>query len=227
MRKNILIIEDDANIAELEKDYLEVVGYDVSIADNGVIGLKTAMEKEYDLIILDLMLPEINGFDICKKIRETKDTPILMVTAKLANIDKIRGLGIGADDYIVKPFDPAELVARVKAHISRYERIKGGGNELNDKKIIIKDLTIETLSRRVYVHDREILLTAKEYDLLAFLAANPNIVFSKEQIFDKVWGLDSLGDAGTVVVHLTHIREKTGLDYIETVRGAGYRFNSK
>ena len=227
MRKNILIIEDDANIAELEKDYLEVVGYEVSIADNGVIGLKTAMEKEYDLIILDLMLPEINGFDICKKIRETKDTPILMVTAKLANIDKIRGLGIGADDYIVKPFDPAELVARVKAHISRYERIKGGGSELNDKKIIIKDLTIETLSRRVYVNDKEILLTAKEYDLLAFLAANPNIVFSKEQIFDKVWGLDSLGDAGTVVVHLTHIREKTGLDYIETVRGAGYRFNSK
>ena len=227
MRKNILIIEDDANIAELEKDYLEVVGYEVVIAYNGATGMKMALEKDYDLIILDLMLPEMNGFDICKKIRETKDAPILMVTAKLANIDKIRGLSIGADDYIVKPFDPAELVARVKAHISRYERIKGGGNDLNDKKISVKELMIETLSRRVYVKEREILLTAKEYDLLLFLAANPNIVFSKEQIFDKVWGMDSLGDAGTVVVHLTHIREKTGLDYIETVRGAGYRFNSK
>ncbi|MGI6701690.1 MAG: response regulator transcription factor [Christensenellales bacterium] len=225
--KRILIIEDDLNIAELEKDYLEVVGYEVLIVNDGKTGLKYALEKEYDLIILDLMLPECDGFDVCRKIREVKDTPILMVTAKLANIDKIRGLGIGADDYIVKPFDPSELVARVKAHISRYERIKGNASDVADKKIVIKDLTIEPLSRRVYVKDKEIMLTAKEYDLLLFFASNPNIVFSKEQIFDKVWGLDSLGDAGTVVVHLTHIREKTGLDYIETVRGAGYRFNSK
>jgi DNA-binding response OmpR family regulator len=225
--KRILIIEDDLNIAELEKDYLEVVGYEVLIVNDGKTGLKYALEKEYDLIILDLMLPECDGFDVCRKIREVKDTPILMVTAKLANIDKIRGLGIGADDYIVKPFDPPELVARVKAHISRYERIKGNASDVADKKIVIKDLTIEPLSRRVYVKDKEIMLTAKEYDLLLFFASNPNIVFSKEQIFDKVWGLDSLGDAGTVVVHLTHIREKTGLDYIETVRGAGYRFNSK
>lgn len=225
--KRILIIEDDLNIAELEKDYLEVVGYEVLIVNDGKTGLKYALEKEYDLIILDLMLPECDGFDVCRKIREVKDTPILMVTAKLANIDKIRGLGIGADDYIVKPFDPSELVARVKAHISRYERIKGNASDVVGKKIVIKDLTIEPLSRRVYVKDKEIMLTAKEYDLLLFFASNPNIVFSKEQIFDKVWGLDSLGDAGTVVVHLTHIREKTGLDYIETVRGAGYRFNSK
>lgn len=225
--KRILIIEDDFNIAELEKDYLEVVGYEVEIANDGKTGIKYAMEKEFDLFILDLMLPEIGGFEICKKIRETKDTPILMVTAKIANIDKIRGLGIGADDYIVKPFDPAELVARVKAHISRYERIKGSVTEAQDKNIVIKDLNIETLSRRVYVKGVEIMLTAKEYDLLVFLAGNPNIVFSKEQIFDKVWGMESYGDAGTVVVHLTHIRDKTGLDYIDTVRGAGYRFNSK
>lgn len=225
--KKILIIEDDINIAELEKDYLEVVGYEVVIANDGKAGLKSALEKDYDLILLDLMLPEINGYDICKKIREVKDAPILMVTAKIANIDKIRGLGIGADDYIVKPFDPAELVARVKAHISRYERIKGSTSDNTDKKIIIKDLIIETLSRRVFINDKEVILTAKEYDLLVFFASNPNIVFSKEQIFDKVWGLESFGDAGTVVVHLTHIREKTGLDYIETVRGAGYRFNSK
>jgi len=227
MKKRILIIEDDVNIAEIEKDYLEVVGYEVTIFNDGKTGMKSALETDYDLIILDLMLPETNGFDICKKIREERDTPILMVTAKLANIDKIRGLGIGADDYIVKPFDPAELVARVKAHISRYERIKGSTSESGDKKTVIKDLTIETLSRRVYVKGNEVILTAKEYDLLLFLANNPNIVFSKEQIFDKVWGLESFGDAGTVVVHLTHIREKTGLDYIETVRGAGYRFNSR
>ncbi len=227
MRKRILIIEDDINIAELQKDYLEVVGYDVTMVHDGKAGLKIASEKDFDLIILDLMLPEINGFDVCKKIREDKDTPILMVTAKIANIDKIRGLNIGADDYIVKPFDPAELVARVKAHINRYDRIKGSVIDPSDKKISIKDLVIETLSRRVYVKDKEIFLTAKEYDLLLFFASNPNIVFSKEQIFDKVWGLESYGDAGTVVVHLTHIRDKTELDYIETVRGAGYRFNSK
>lgn len=227
MRKKILIIEDDFNIAELEKDYLEVIGYEVCIANDGKTGLKYAIEKDYNLVILDLMLPEVDGFQICKKIREYKDTPILMVTAKIANIDKIRGLGIGADDYIVKPFDPAELVARVKAHITRYERIKGNSNDNIDKTIIVKELTIEPLSRRVYVRGEEVMLTAKEYDLLLFLASNPNIVFSKEQIFDKVWGLESFGDAGTVVVHITHIREKTNVNYIETVRGAGYRFNSK
>ncbi len=221
--KRILIIEDEKNIAEIERDYLELEGFQVVHEANGNMGYRRAVSENFDLIVLDLMLPDMDGFDICRRVRKVKDTPIFMVTAKVTSIDKIRGLGIGADDYITKPFDPAELVARVKAHITRYERIKGSSAE-NSVDIEYGDLKILPLPRRVFYKEEEIFLTAKEFDLLYFLASNPNIVFSKDQIFQKVWGLESFGDAGTVVVHLTHIREKIPVDYIETVRGVGYRF---
>ena len=224
--KRILIVEDEKNIAEIERDYLELDGFEVIIENNGVNGLQRALNEEFDLAILDIMLPDMDGFEICRTLRKEKDLPILMVTAKESSIDKVRGLGIGADDYIVKPFDPAELVARVKAHIARYERIKG---TTQDKGVDIeyRDLAIRPLSRRVFFKKEEIFLTAKEFDLLYYLASNPNVVHSKKDIFDKVWGMESLGDAGagTVVVHLTHIREKIPMDYIETVRGVGYRFS--
>lgn len=221
--KRILIIEDEKGIAEIERDYLELEGFSVSIESNGASGLARAENEDFDLIILDIMLPDLDGFDICRSIRKTKDIPMIMVSAKSEKIDKIRGLGLGADDYITKPFDPAELVARVKAHISRYERIKGGSGE-KGTEIVYRDLKIQPLSRRVFYKDEEVFLTAKEFDLLYFLAGNPNRVFSKDDIFAKVWGMQSFGDAGTVVVHLTHIREKIPMDYIETVRGVGYRF---
>ena len=221
--KKILIIEDEKNIAEIERDYLELEGFSVFHEANGVMGCKRALSESFDLIVLDLMLPDMDGFEICRRIRKVKDTPVFMVTAKVASIDKIRGLGIGADDYITKPFDPAELVARVKAHIARYERIKGN-SENNSVDVEYGDLKIQPLPRRVFYKNDEITLTAKEFDLLYFLASNPNIVFSKDQIFQKVWGLEPFGDSGTVVVHLTHIREKIPVDYIETVRGVGYRF---
>ena len=221
--KKILIIEDEKNIAEIERDYLELEGFSVEHEANGVMGCKRALSESFDLIVLDLMLPDMDGFEICRRIRKTKDTPVFMVTAKVASIDKIRGLGIGADDYITKPFDPAELVARVKAHIARYERIKGSSDS-NGVDVEYGDLKIHPLPRRVFYKNDEITLTAKEFDLLYFLASNPNIVFSKDQIFQKVWGLEPFGDSGTVVVHLTHIREKIPVDYIETVRGVGYRF---
>lgn len=221
--KRILIIEDEKGIAEIERDYLELEGFSVSIESNGASGLARAENEDFDLIILDIMLPDLDGFDICRSIRKTKDIPMIMVSAKSEKIDKIRGLGLGADDYITKPFDPAELVARVKAHISRYERIKGGSGE-RGTEIVYRDLKIQPLSRRVFYKDEEVFLTAKEFDLLYFLAGNPNRVFSKDDIFAKVWGMQSFGDAGTVVVHLTHIREKIPMDYIETVRGVGYRF---
>lgn len=221
--KKILIIEDEKGIAEIERDYLELEGFSVTIEGNGASGLEKAEKEDFDLIILDIMLPDLDGFDICRTIRKSKDIPMIMVSAKSEKIDKIRGLGLGADDYITKPFDPAELVARVKAHISRYERIKGNSGE-RGTEITYRDLKIQPLSRRVFYRDEEVFLTAKEFDLLYFLAGNPNRVFSKDDIFSKVWGMQSFGDAGTVVVHLTHIREKIPMDYIETVRGVGYRF---
>ncbi|MBS4219972.1 response regulator transcription factor [Bacillus sp. FJAT-49711] len=226
--KNILIIEDELNIAELERDYLEINGFECDIATNGEEGLKLALTNRYSLILLDLMLPGIDGFQLCKKLRQTLDIPILMVTARKEDIDKIRGFGLGADDYIVKPFNPNELVARVKAHILRYDRlINHGGNKQND--IQIGNLLIQIDSRRVFVKEEEKVFTAKEYDLLHFLATNPNIVFSKEQLFERIWGYDSMGDTTTVTVHIRKIREKIENDpssphWIETIWGVGYRF---
>lgn len=221
--KRILLIEDEKGIAGIERDYLELEGFEVVIEYNGKSGLQRAESENFDLIVLDLMLPDIDGYEICRRLRKTKDIPILMVTARIEKIDKLRGLGLGADDYITKPFDPAELVARIKMHLSRYERIKGNNTE-NGVDIVYRDLRIQPLSRRVFFKGEEVTLTAKEFDLLYFLASNPNRVFSKDKIFSEVWGMQPYGDSGTVVVHLTHVREKVPMDYIETVRGIGYRF---
>jgi len=225
--KRILIIEDDKSIAELERDYLEIDGFSVEIALTGFEGMNIALKKEVDLVLLDLMLPGIDGFQICKAIRAEKNIPVLMVSAKKEDIDKIRGLGLGADDYIVKPFSPSELVARVKAHLSRYERLIG--KEVQNEGIMIRGLQIDKVSRRVFINNHEVNLTAKEFDVLTFLALHPNHVFSKEQLFERLWGFDSFGDISTVTVHIRKIREKIETDssnpqYIETVWGAGYRF---
>jgi DNA-binding response OmpR family regulator len=226
--KTILIIEDELSIAELERDYLEIDGFKVDMESRGDTGLQRALEHPYDLIILDVMLPKVDGFEICRKIRSVQDTPILMVSAKKEDIDKIRGLGLGADDYIIKPFSPSELVARVKAHLNRYERLMGR-RETDNEEVRIRGLAIDKSSRRVKVNEREVVFTTKEFDLLTYLAANPNRVFSKEQLFEQLWGMDSMGDIATVTVHIRKVREKVELDpsnpqYIETVWGAGYRF---
>ncbi|HIX23956.1 MAG TPA: response regulator transcription factor [Candidatus Lachnoclostridium avicola] len=224
----ILIIEDEESIAELEKDYLELSGFEVEIAGDGTTGLDKALNEEFDLIILDLMLPGTDGFEICRKVREVKNTPIIMVSAKKEDIDKIRGLGLGADDYMTKPFSPSEMVARVKAHLARYERLIGSGMPANDV-IEIRGLKIDKTARRVWVNGEEKNFTTKEFDLLAFLAQNPNHVFTKEELFSKIWDMESVGDIATVTVHIKKIREKIEFNtakpqYIETIWGVGYRF---
>ncbi len=231
MRK-ILIVEDDELIASLERDYLEASEFEVEIAVDGIEGMRLCREHEYDLILLDVMLPGISGFDICRELRKEKSVPIMMVTAKKTDIDKIRGLGLGADDYIVKPFSPSELVARVKAHIQIHERLLAEFNPdvKQEECIEIQNLRILPPSRKVYVDIEEIVLTNKEFELLFFLASNPNIVFSKEHLFERIWGLDAVGDVATVTVHINRIREKIEKDtsnpqFIETVWGAGYRFS--
>jgi len=221
--KRILIVEDEVSIAELERDYLEISGYEVEMAHTGQKGLDLIRNNGYDLIILDLMLPEIDGYTICKKVRDFVDIPILMVTAKKQDIDIIRGFGLGADDYITKPFSPSELVARVNAHIARYERLTNKGPK--KKELIFKNMTIQVDARRVIVNKKEISLTAKEYDILYFLATNPDQVFSKDILLDRIWGMDSFVDTATVTVHIGKLREKIPTELIETVWGAGYRFN--
>lgn len=228
MSKRVLIVEDDKSIAALQKDYLEINGFEVHAELSGSAGLKEALSGNYDLIILDLMLPEIDGFEILKRVRETVEVPVLMVSARKEDIDKIRGLGLGADDYITKPFSPNELVARVKAHVARYERLTAQ-NVHAQQELNIRGLRIILESRRVYINEEEVMLTAKEYDLLLFLAKNPDKVFSKDYLFDSVWGMDHYGDISTITVHIGKIREKIELDssnpqYIETIWGAGYRF---
>lgn len=224
----ILIIEDEEAIADLEKDYLELSGFEVTIENTGDIGLATALGGEFDLIILDLMLPGMDGFEVCKKIREEKNVPILMVSAKKDDIDKIRGLGLGADDYMTKPFSPSELVARVKAHMARYDRLVGS-NQKENNIVEIRGIRIDKTARRVYVNGEEKNFTTKEFDLLTFLAENPNHVYTKEELFREIWDMDSIGDIATVTVHIKKIREKIEFDtakpqYIETIWGVGYRF---
>src|ERR1700730_16362538 len=186
--QRILIIEDEPSIAELERDYLEINGFSVDIDSKGDTGLKKALSEEYSLVLVDVMLPNLDGFEICRKIRMEKDIPIIMVSAKKEDIDKIRGLGLGADDYIVKPFSPSELVARVNAHLARYDRLSGGGQKREE--IRIRGLLIDKASRRVFVNDKEVAFTTKEFDLLTYLASNPNRVFSKDQPFEQLWGMD-------------------------------------
>jgi len=224
----ILIVEDENSIAEIEKDYLELSDFEVAIENNGTAGLKRALNEEFDMVILDIMMPGMDGFEVCKKIRETKDMPILMVSAKKDDIDKIRGLGLGADDYITKPFSPSELVARVKAHLGRYERLVGNATPKNTI-IEIRGLKIDKTARRVFLNGVEKQFTTKEFDLLTFLAQNPNHVYTKEELFREIWNMESLGDIATVTVHIKKIREKIEADtsnpqYIETIWGVGYRF---
>ena len=224
----VLIVEDELAIAELEKDYLELSSFEVEIETDGEKGLKLGLTEDFDMIILDIMLPGVDGFEICKQIREKKDIPILMVSAKKEDIDKIRGLGLGADDYITRPFSPSELVARVKAHLERYRRLVSSNTQENDV-VEIRGLKIDKTARRVYLNGEEKAFTTKEFDLLTFLASHPNRVFTKEELFNKIWDMESLGDIATVTVHIKKIREKIELNtakpqYIETIWGVGYRF---
>ena len=224
----ILIVEDEEAIADLEKDYLELSGFKVEVANDGKSGLTKALKENYDLFILDLMLPGVDGFDICRQVREEKNTPIIMVSAKKDDIDKIRGLGLGADDYMTKPFSPSELVARVKAHMSRYDRLVGSAQKTNDV-VEIRGIKIDKTARRVWIDGEEKTFTTKEFDLLTFLAENPNHVYTKEELFREIWDMDSIGDIATVTVHIKKIREKIEFDtskpqYIETIWGVGYRF---
>ncbi len=224
----ILIVEDEVAIADIERDYLELSEYEVVTENNGQKGLERALAEDFDLVILDIMLPDADGFEICRRLREKKEMPILMVSAKKDDIDKIRGLGLGADDYITKPFSPSELVARVKAHLARYERLAGGAGPKNSV-IEIRGLKIDKTARRVFINGVERQFTTKEFDLLTFLASNPNHVYSKEELFKEIWNMESMGDIATVTVHIKKIREKVEEDtsnpqYIETIWGVGYRF---
>lgn len=227
--KRILIVEDEVSIAALQRDYLEIEGFEVVMAHTGTEGLKLVTGADFDLVILDVMLPGVSGFDILKQIREHYHMPVLMVSARREDIDKIRGLGLGADDYITKPFSPSELVARVKAHLATYERLMGA--QKPRRALVIRNLTIQPSARRVLLGDQIINLTATEYDLLYFLATNPDQVFSKEVLLDRIWGMDYFGDGATVTVHIGKLRDKidkinkaSGHAFIETVWGAGYRF---
>ncbi|WP_018393649.1 response regulator transcription factor [Bacillus sp. 37MA] len=226
--KKILLIEDEVSIAELQRDYLEINDYYVDIQHTGDGGLQQGLQGNYDLIILDIMLPGVNGFDICKQIRAVKNIPILLVSAKKEDIDKVRGLGLGADDYITKPFSPSELVARVKAHLARYERL--AGSQAITNTIFVHGISIDKLARKVHISGEEIPFTTKEFDLLVFFVKHPNQVLSKEQLYERIWGLESAADVSTVTVHIRKLREKIERDpahpkFLETVWGAGYRFN--
>ena len=230
--KKILIIEDDRAIAEIEKDFLEIEGFEIEICSDGIEGLKQARTKSHDLILLDLMLPGMNGIEICKAIRHEISIPIIMVTAKSEDVDMIRGLGIGADDYITKPFSPTALVARVKSNIAQYERLMNSNGSIDAYKsdeIKIGRIIVNLPKHRVYVGEHEIDLKNKEYELLVFMISNPDIVFSKEHLYERIWGMDAVGDLKTVAVHINRLREKLEQDpqnpqHIQTVWGAGYRF---
>ena len=227
----ILIIEDEGSIADLEKDYLERAGYKVLVENDGTVGLEKALHEDCDLVVLDLMLPGIDGFEICRKIREEKNIPILIVSARKEDIDKIQGLDLGADDYMTKPFSPSELVARVKAHLGRYERLVGTGRTPAEENEIVevRGIRIDKTARRVWVNGEEKTFTNKEFDLLTFLAEHPNHVYSKAELFHEIWKMESVGDIATVTVHIKKIREKieyntSNPQYIETIWGVGYRF---
>ena len=229
--QKILIVEDDGDIAAIERDYLELNNFQVEIAGDGITGLELGLHETFDLILLDLMLPGRDGFAVCRRLREETDIPILMVTARREDIDKIRGLGLGADDYIEKPFSPSVLVARVRAHLARYQRLTGGQKKANPE-LRAGNLRLNTVTRRVFVNDQEVELKNREYELLQFLMLHPDMVFSREELYEKIWGLEAMGDNATVAVHINRIREKIEPDpshprYIQTVWGAGCRFKGQ
>jgi len=221
---HILIVEDDRAIARIEKDYLELNGYQVTVAEDGETGRRLALQQPFDLILLDVMLPRMDGFTLLQHLREQLDVPILLVTARTEDLDKIRGLGLGADDYIEKPFSPSVLVARVRANLAQYARLKQG-----DKGRVLQsgDLKLDTAARRVFLHEQEVPLKNKEYELLLFFMRNPGMVFDRETLYERVWGLEAMGDSATVAVHINRLREKLGEQSIQTVRGAGYRFQTE
>ena len=218
---HILIIEDDRAIARIEKDYLEMSGFSVTLAEDGETGCRTALSGQFDLILLDVMLPGMDGFTVLQTLRDRLDVPILLVTARTEDLDKIRGLGLGADDYIEKPFSPGVLVARIRANLNQYARLKQGGRS---QTLQAGDLSLDTRSRRVFLDGQEVPLKNKEYELLLFFMRNPGTVFDREALYERVWGLEALGDNATVAVHINRLREKLGEQVIQTVRGAGYRF---
>lgn len=219
--KHILIVEDDRAIARIEKDYLEMGGFRVTLAEDGETGLRMALQEPFDLILLDVMLPGMDGFALLQRLRERLDVPILMVTARTEDLDKIRGLGLGADDYIEKPFSPSVLVARIRANLAQYDRLR---QKDQDGMITAGALRLDPRSRRVFLGENEVPLKNKEYELLRFFMGNPGQVFDRETLYDRVWGLEAVGDSATVAVHINRLREKLGEGYIQTVRGAGYRF---
>lgn len=228
--EKILIAEDDRKIAELERDYLESSGYETVLVEDGMQVIPELRSGQYDLLLLDIMLPGCSGYEICRTVRDEIDIPILMVTARAEAVDVIRGLGLGADDYITKPFDPSQLAARVRSHLKRYARLTAGRNEREDGTITVQDLVIEPKTWKVWKKGAELKLPNREFELLRFLAENPNIVFSKEELFEKIWGYEYVSDAATVSVHINRLREKIEEDarnpkIIETVWGAGYRLN--
>ena len=227
----IYCVEDERNIRELIVYTLESSGFTARGLESGKELNAAIAEQLPDLILLDIMLPGDDGYTILEKIRqmpEVRDVPVIMVTAKGAEFDKVKGLDIGADDYMTKPFSPSELVARVKAHLARYERLIGSNVEQNEV-IEIRGLKIDKTARRVWVNGEEKSFTTKEFDLLTFLAGHPNHVYSKEELFREIWDMESIGDIATVTVHIKKIREKIEYDtshpqYIETIWGVGYRF---
>lgn len=230
MKKKILIIEDDVSISEIQRDYLNMSGYEVECAYDGEEGLEFIKTGNFDLVVLDIMLPKMDGFEILKQITEIKDIPVIVLSAKDEEIHKIKALNLGADDYMTKPFSMGEFVARVNGHLKIYDRLKNAAPFIPKNKIItIRNLKIDESDRRVFINDKEIVFTQKEFELLLFLAKNPNRVFSKDQLFERIWGYDALSDTTTVTVHMSKIREKIELnpqkpEYIETVWGIGYRF---
>ena len=221
---HILIVEDDRAIARIEKDYLELNGFQVTLAEDGETGRKLALQQSFDLILLDVMLPKLDGFTLLQHLREQLDVPILLVTARTEDLDKIRGLGLGADDYIEKPFSPSVLVARVRANLAQYARLKQG-----DKGRLLQSgsLKLDTAARRVFLEEQEVPLKNKEYELLLFFMRNAGMVFDRETLYERVWGLEAMGDSATVAVHINRLREKLGEGVIQTVRGAGYRFSGE
>jgi len=229
--KKILIVEDDISIAEIERDFLEINGFAAEIRNDGPSGLAEALCGGYDLILLDIMLPGMDGYEICRRLRSSMNVPILMVTARTEDVDKVRGLGLGADDYICKPFSPTELVARVRANLAQFERLTSAAEQSHevDRDIVLGALRLNPQTRRVYVREAEVELKNKEFELLSYLVSNPDKVFTKEQLYESIWGMDALGDTKTVAVHINRLREKVEADpqnpvHIQTVWGVGYRY---
>lgn len=221
----ILIVDDEINICELVRLYLEKEGYITAIATNGIQAVDMFKSDSFDMILLDIMLPGKDGWQVCREIRASSDTPVIMITAKGETFDKVLGLELGADDYIVKPFDPKELVARVKAVLRRSET----RTLITDSEALIFDgLRIERESYEIYVDDNKIEMPPKEFELLYFLAKNKNKVFTRDQLLDEIWGYEFFGDSRTVDVHIKRVREKIESNnknwQLKTVWGVGYKF---